>query len=332
MTLANVHQDPESGPTFAVDEKSQTPSRLHLHSRRQTVHAFFHFDRMRVLRSFLSTLLIATFLTLVYASATSNLKLSHQEVDFQELLSSVPEKSLHSVLHEHVSEKYKHGVYPEDRMAIKAVHQDDAAMATSLLELARRQIGNNTATSTSAGPSTTSPVIIPTTTTSSETSTTNVQSSSTLVLPQSSSTPASPTAEATSSPSPESSTSSAIPKATVPSSSAPQTSSATSTTPGSTSTGGAKPTPESSTMHTTTDSNAAKTSVQVIYTTTLPDGARSTVTYVTIVPAGQQVQTPGVTAATGQPSLQSAAAIAMGRRPNIAAGIAMGMVGLMGIL
>ncbi|PBP18232.1 hypothetical protein BUE80_DR011028 [Diplocarpon rosae] len=64
---------------------------------------------------------------------------------FQELLDSVDATALHNVLHEHARDKYQHGIYQDDKTTMEAMHRENAEVATSLVELARRQAGNTTA-------------------------------------------------------------------------------------------------------------------------------------------------------------------------------------------
>lgn len=90
---------------------------------------------------------------------------------FQELLKSVDSSSLHEVLHEKL-DKYKHGVFREDKAAIAVVHQQAPDAATSLIELAKRQAPTNG--STSAPPVTST---VATTTEATSTLTTPITSS-----------------------------------------------------------------------------------------------------------------------------------------------------------
>jgi hypothetical protein len=110
------------------------------------------------------TVLIVAFLTVVYAAVPVYQRPQDspgdaRETSFQDLLNSVSDASLHDVLI-NVYEKYKHGVFREDRTAMQAVHDDNAAMATSLVELARRQNANSTSV-TSAGSSAANGVVVP---------------------------------------------------------------------------------------------------------------------------------------------------------------------------
>ncbi|KAK3327203.1 hypothetical protein B0T19DRAFT_156325 [Cercophora scortea] len=77
------------------------------------------------------------------------------------LLNAASPKALHEILQKHFPGRYQHGVWPSEREAVEAVHRVDEALATSLLQLAKRD-GNSTAVPSSAsssfsGSSTSSP-------------------------------------------------------------------------------------------------------------------------------------------------------------------------------
>ncbi|KAH8784571.1 hypothetical protein BGZ57DRAFT_186067 [Hyaloscypha finlandica] len=99
------------------------------------------------------TLLILALLGLTVASAASSQQgraisdaIAQEKLRFQQLLNSVEPSSLHEVLHTHMKDRYKHGVYQEDKHAMEVVHQENAVVAHSLLELAKRQTGGNSTT------------------------------------------------------------------------------------------------------------------------------------------------------------------------------------------
>ncbi|OWP07375.1 hypothetical protein B2J93_6154 [Marssonina coronariae] len=122
----------------------------------------------------LLVLLLLAILAVTFVSASHGraivrgLRCGESKRHFQELLNSVDAAALHKVLHEHASEsRYQHGIYQDDRTAMEALHQEDADVATSLVELARRQAGNTTvvtATETSIRVSTSTSVVDPSTT------------------------------------------------------------------------------------------------------------------------------------------------------------------------
>ena len=116
---------------------------------------------------------------------------------FQELLDSVDPSALHNVLHA-AEDKYRHGIFKEDRTAMEVVHEENAEVATSLVELAKRQAGNNTTTTVET---TSNSVVDPTTTapgTTSEIPTVDPTTSETTQAPTPTTTPTiAPTVEPT---------------------------------------------------------------------------------------------------------------------------------------
>ena len=107
------------------------------------------------IQHFFFTLLILALLGLTIVSAASNRALrngvvaeafAQEKLRFQELLNSVEPSSLHDVLHQHMKDKYKHGVYQEDKHAMEVVHQENAEVAHSLIELAKRDTTNGSTT------------------------------------------------------------------------------------------------------------------------------------------------------------------------------------------
>lgn len=135
---------------------------------------------------------------------------------FTSLLEAASPNSLHELLHKYFPERFKDGVWETDASAVEAVRRVDAALATSIVQLAKRA-DNGTATT----PSTTTPT--PTPPPASSTPPPN-DGSSTDTPPPTSSVPPPPS----SSPPGQSSTPST--SRTEPSSSTPPSSSATMTT------------------------------------------------------------------------------------------------------
>ncbi|KAH0541594.1 hypothetical protein FGG08_003942 [Glutinoglossum americanum] len=91
--------------------------------------------------------LLALLFTVLTTHVLANESLDDENAEnFQILLNSVSEDRLHAVLHDYDPTKFKHGVFQEDRTAMEAVHRDDAAMATKLIHLAKRQ-SNSTSSS-----------------------------------------------------------------------------------------------------------------------------------------------------------------------------------------
>ncbi|KAL6715581.1 hypothetical protein ACLMJK_006542 [Lecanora helva] len=60
-------------------------------------------------------------------------------VTFQKLLDEAHPPLLHEALHEFAPKKYKHGAFPEDRTAVEVIHKEEPSVATSIVNLARRQ-------------------------------------------------------------------------------------------------------------------------------------------------------------------------------------------------
>lgn len=108
---------------------------------------------------------------------------------FQKLLNEVDPPALHSALHEHSPKKFAHGMFREDRIAVEAIHREDPPLAQSIVILAKRQVSNSTAQSSSAPPAATS--------TSSLEPTSGSTPVTALASPAVSSTPGSATASAT---------------------------------------------------------------------------------------------------------------------------------------
>ncbi len=82
------------------------------------------------------------------------------ESSFEFLLNSVAPDSLHDLLHRYLPDTYRHGVYPSDQSAMEVLHRANAALATSLVRMARR--GNTT--TTKPPPTTSSTTVVITTT------------------------------------------------------------------------------------------------------------------------------------------------------------------------
>jgi len=175
MASAELCKDLEPGlPSGRViDEKGQLQLYQHIRGSSQSVSSSrrssyeWTRDKMPSFRRLTIMLLIVAFLTVTYASVPVYKKPQRspdrvKETSFEDLLNSVSDASLHDVLLK-VYEKYRHGVFPEVRTAMQAVHDDNAAVATCLVELARRQNPNVTASVTVSAPSTPTVVVVPTT-------------------------------------------------------------------------------------------------------------------------------------------------------------------------
>lgn len=158
MSSAEPRKNPEPRlpSNRAIDEKGQQYHRqddrlsLQANSPRRRLYRLWSKDKMPSFRRSCLAILIVAFMTMTYASGPVNQRpqdpTADQQATFQDLLNSVSDASLHNVL-KNVYDKYKHGVFMEDRTAMKAVHSENAAVATSLIELARRQNPNATSVS-----------------------------------------------------------------------------------------------------------------------------------------------------------------------------------------
>ncbi|OTA61024.1 hypothetical protein K449DRAFT_66197 [Hypoxylon sp. EC38] len=80
--------------------------------------------------------------------------LHRDDSTFSRLLSSASPQVLHEFLHAYFPSTYKHGIYDSDRSAMEAVHANDPELATSIVQLAKRQSGNDTTVSTTTPTST----------------------------------------------------------------------------------------------------------------------------------------------------------------------------------
>ena len=357
---------------YQDDQGSSQPANI----PRRSSYRLWTRDKMPSFRRTTVTVLIIVFLTVAYAAVpvyrrSQDSPSGARDTSFQELLNSVSDASLHDVLIS-VYQKYRHGVFMEDRTAMQAVHDDDAAMATSLIELARRQNPNVTSVAASVS-SMATVVVVPTTETdtviqTSGTDTVVVVNTQTTVTPIQTTVPVdipvqttapqvssnSPLEPSSSVPVPvpvqssvpvQSVNSSPLPGSSLPASVSPPPSSQANPTSqanpppssqassanGGTTSGKATvaPSPSATTLIKTSSSTFTSTSPgqagastsgaagpvtakgssteQIVYTTTLPNGSRSTVTSFTVVPAGEQASTPGGSTMTGTPSLQNGA-------------------------
>jgi hypothetical protein len=136
---------------------------------------------------------------------------------FTSLLDAASPNSLHELLHKYFPERFKDGVWESDVSAVEAVRRVDAALAVSIVQLAKRA-DNGTTTA----PPTTTPPPGSTTTSPPATTTTPPDDGSTTTEP--STTPPPPTTTPTSSPPGRTST--------TPSTTGPPSPSSGTTTPG----------------------------------------------------------------------------------------------------
>ncbi|PSS25079.1 hypothetical protein M430DRAFT_198109 [Amorphotheca resinae ATCC 22711] len=200
----------DSLPTSFPDEKR--PSRI---SREEKS------SRMPSLRSVFSFFLILSLLAIGFATATSKADHTAQDLTsvpsgegqkFREILEAVEPAALHDFLHEHLADKYKHGVYQDDKAALDTLHKQNAEVAQSLIELAKRQAATSNSTAGASSTSATAAASTESTTPSSSVPVTSSSAptessqSSAAATSQTSGTSASPTSQestsATASPSP----------------------------------------------------------------------------------------------------------------------------------
>ncbi|KAH8600948.1 hypothetical protein B0O99DRAFT_589822 [Bisporella sp. PMI_857] len=188
-------------------------------------------SKMPSIRKFLFTLAIMAVLTAtMVCGMTPRVPRSPSTDDQKKLLAildSVEPNSLHGLLHEHV-DQYKDGVFQEDKAAIAAIHQQDAEIASSLVNLVKKQEGSNN-NGTTVPPVTSTEV----TTTESTTTVTAPRTPST-TTPQTSTTPTAPppTQETTPTPPPSTSPPTVISSTSTPQTTSPSVSSRGSTTSG----------------------------------------------------------------------------------------------------
>ncbi|KAI0379846.1 hypothetical protein F5Y04DRAFT_107575 [Hypomontagnella monticulosa] len=173
-------------------------------------------EKMPSTRRFFLTLLLGLLVTAGLANAVLNREPHREESierktdhivqrddsTFSRLLSSASPQAIHQFLHAYFPGTYKHGVYESDHSAMEVVHANDPELATSIVQLAKRQSGNETTTATSStttDSSTTSP-------TSSSTQETSTQETSTAPPTSTDTTSTTPTSSSTDSTSSSTST------------------------------------------------------------------------------------------------------------------------------
>ncbi|KAI2463123.1 hypothetical protein F4781DRAFT_145497 [Annulohypoxylon bovei var. microspora] len=186
---------------------------------------------------------------------------------FSRLLSSASPQALHQFLHAYFPATYKHGIYDSDHAAMEAVHSNDPELATSIVQMAKRQSGNDTTAAVSSSTSTETTDV----TSTSESSTTEATSTAETTATTPTSTTDATTDTTTSTATPTSSTQTDSQTTTATSESAQTTSTPGSTLETTTSTSSVTPT------------TSPRTST---FTSTLPGGAKTTITSVEVVTPG----------------------------------------------
>ncbi|KAI0123085.1 hypothetical protein BJ170DRAFT_124925 [Xylariales sp. AK1849] len=148
--------DEKTGQSYGVDEKTSITSSHQADSRgrRKMLSA-----RRFVLGLLLLLSLAFGLVTAAYpneqpggeesTSGEGQVVFDQEESSFAKLLSSASPVTLHRLLHTYFPGTFKHGVYPSDESAVEAVHSNDAALAISLVQLARRQDNSSTTGSAS---------------------------------------------------------------------------------------------------------------------------------------------------------------------------------------
>ncbi|KAI6090954.1 hypothetical protein F4821DRAFT_228317 [Hypoxylon rubiginosum] len=214
---------------------------------------------------------------------------------FSRLLSSASPQAIHEFLHAYFPGTYKHGIYDSDHSAMEAVHATDPELATSIVQMAKRQAGNET-------------TVPPTSTQAPDSST---LSTSTLVQTTTTTTPDTSTTDTTTtSPTAPSETSTVVETITTTSSTDSPTTQPTSDSTSATSTPDS--TPGTTTTSNSITSRATRTST---FTSTLPGGAKTTITSVEVVTPGAPEEASTTSGSSG--SLQSGQAAPFARKPVV---------------
>ncbi|KAI0454531.1 hypothetical protein F5B21DRAFT_504230 [Xylaria acuta] len=254
---------------------------------------------------------------------------------FSRLLSAVSPRALQQLVHEYVPNAFKDGVFSSDRNA-GDVYIRGPALATSIVHLAVRQATSGNDTSTSDTPTSSD---VPTTSTSDVPSTTPTEEPTTSTEEPTTSTDAPPTETTETPPDTPTTSSSTTPAPTPTPTTEPSSTTETPTeTPDPTSSSpSSTPAPESSsdidssgsTPDTvSTSTTATPTSKTSTFTSTLPNGAVTTVTEVAVVTPGATEGDDGGTPTSGIGNLQtdSPAPIVRGPGFGIIAGLLVGGV------
>ncbi len=104
------------------------------------------------------------------------------QTTFLNSLSEASPESLHDLLHKFFPDKFQHGVFPSEQQAVEAVHEVDPAIASTIIQMARRDTNSSSSTTstpppTSSSSSSSTTVDSSTSTKDSSTTTTTTQSS-----------------------------------------------------------------------------------------------------------------------------------------------------------
>ncbi|KAI1761390.1 hypothetical protein GGR53DRAFT_29728 [Hypoxylon sp. FL1150] len=213
---------------------------------------------------------------------------------FSRLLSSASPQAIHEFLHAYFPGTYKHGIYDSDHSAMEAVRATDPELATSIVQMAKRQTSNETTVSPTS-----------TQATDSNTLTTSTLDQTTTTTPDTSTTDTT-----TTSPTTPSETSTVVESITTTSSAGSPTTQPTSDSTTATSTPDS--TPGTTTTSSSITSRATRTST---FTSTLPGGAKTTITSVEVVTPGIPDEASTTSGSTG--SLQSGFAVPAAQKPMV---------------
>ncbi|KAF6240472.1 hypothetical protein HO173_001140 [Letharia columbiana] len=100
---------------------------------------------MHSIRDILSmSLLLTLFSSFVQAHRLHQSPQNQEEesgfAGLQKLLDQVDAPSLHAALHDLSPKKFKHGMFQDDRTAVEAIHKDEPSLATSVVNIAKRNV------------------------------------------------------------------------------------------------------------------------------------------------------------------------------------------------
>lgn len=212
MDILKGGKSPSSEPLLPVDAREKTASGSHSTPDNQQTKKMACARRLFLVSSLCLLVLLG------FAAAGSALRVPchkghqsspHASADsfkFSDLLKSASPSSLNDLLHQYFPEKFQKGVWPSEHEAVDAVHEEDAALATSIVRLAKRADGDNSTATTNPEPtdnSSSDPPVDPTTTPDIPSSSTVNQPTTTPDEPSSTSKPEPTTPESsTNSPSP----------------------------------------------------------------------------------------------------------------------------------
>ena len=290
---------------------------------------------MALIRNLLSYSLLLSLLSTALCKERCD---EHTDNDaFQKLLAQVDPPSLHAALHDFSPKKFSHGMFPEDRTALEAIHKEEPGVATGILKMAKigkRQDNGTVATTTVVPPNPTTTVEGPVPV-GPETSSVVIQTEAPATSPNSA--PSSEAAGAPDTTSAEAAGTTSPPDSSA-SSPAPTSSGAVFTTTDSqgrvivsTIGGGATTIPASQASSSQGGSRSLVTSY-LLQTSTLPNGEQSTLTAVTVIGGGEgetATATEGASRTSGgQPGLQTGEATmtrGCGREMAVVLGAAVGM-------